>query len=138
MIFGDNMTRVNYNKIIKDVSEYVQELYDKGSAKDGNYKNPIFYNVQRYYLLCIDILFKEFCLYDYEYEIIVKEVMSGFKSVQDKSVCMLYFIFYYIYQYYYSCYGVEEKMKEEDFEKLVPFILVFCFGVFVGALLSVI
>lgn len=29
-------------------------------------------------------------------------------------------------------------MKEEDIEKLVPFILVFCFGVFVGALLSVI
>lgn len=81
MIFGDNMTRVNYSKVIKDVSEYVKELYDKSSAKDGNYKNTIFYNVQRYYLLCIDILFKEFCLYDYEYEIIVKEIMSGFKSV---------------------------------------------------------
>lgn len=66
---------IDCDKIAKDVNKYIKDNYRKDFIKKANHKNEIFYNVQKYYFLCIDIMNK-FCLYNYEYDIIMKKIMN--------------------------------------------------------------
>ena len=72
---------INYDKIAEDVSKYIKNNYSEGFIKKPNHKNEIFYNVQKYYFLHKDVIGKvissKFCLYNYEYDIIMKKVMNN-------------------------------------------------------------
>lgn len=72
---------VDCDKITKDITKYIKNNCSRYFIKKANHRNEIFYNVQKYYFLSIDILAKAIvnknCLYNYEYDIIMKKVMNN-------------------------------------------------------------
>ena len=67
---------VDCDKIAKYINKYIKNNCSRYFIKKANHRNEIFYNVQKYYFLFTDIINK-FCLYNYEYDIIMKKVMNN-------------------------------------------------------------
>ena len=72
---------MDYDKIAKNINKYIKDNYRKDFIKKANHKSEIFYNVQKYYFLYMDIIARtitnKIYLYNYEYDIITKKVMNN-------------------------------------------------------------
>lgn len=76
---------VDYQNVAKRISREIRRRYYYAFIKNPNNINDLYYNVQLYYFLCLKILKRRITdykyLYNYEYDIIVENVMKDFRSL---------------------------------------------------------